>query len=300
MQKEAHDSHAATIREISYDKPWFVAAENALKNITSQRCTVLDFCCGNGEFSEILKNKFLHEVVCLDYAGHHLNRVNDLGFETISCDVENHKQCNSIAEKNAERFDIIVMLECIEHFFSPDSVLAFANKMLKPGGQIIITTPNMANLSFRIYSMFCGNLPAGMGHHTYFLDSRRLKQLLLLNAFDLDVVHFFGETGYYLDRALAYPKSFTHQILLKLFWKLGKVFGGEVLNCGELIAVAKKNLKVKPLALEPAVREIFYAGMEKDEQIKTIQRLASFNQQGAFAEHPGLCKFLKQEIAKQR
>jgi 2-polyprenyl-6-hydroxyphenyl methylase/3-demethylubiquinone-9 3-methyltransferase len=296
MQKFEHDSYVATVREISYDKSWFTAAETALQNVALQRGIVLDFCCGNGEFSEILKKKFNHEVVCLDYSPSHLDRVRNIGFETIECNVEDGKQCHIIASQNINKFDAVVMLECIEHFFSPDEVLAFVNKMLKPSGYLIITTPNITNLSYRIYSMFCGNLPVAMGHHTYFFNARRLSQLLLLNAFDIDSIHFFGKTGYYLDRALAYPKSFAKQLLLKLLWQLGKSFGREEINSCELIAVAQKNPKVKPLALDPAVRKKFYVEMERDEQMETLRRLSLFLQQGLFAEHPGLCKFLEQEI----
>ena len=296
MSKDTHDQHAATIREVNYDKLWFFAAKDALRNIISPHSTILDFCCGNGEFSEILKKEFLSEVVCLDYADSHLGRVRELGFETIACDIEDVQQRDRVAEKHANRFDAVVMLECIEHFFMPDEALAFVNKLLKPGGYLLATTPNMANLSYRLYSMFCGNLPAGMGHHVYFFDIRRLRQLLLLNAFDVESVNYFGGTGYYLDRAFAYPKSFAKQLLLKSLWKIGKIFGGKPLNCSELIVVAQKNTTAKPLGLEASVRGKTYTEMEMHERAEAISRLSISYQRGMFAEHPGLCKFLEQEL----
>jgi len=297
MSKHTHDQYAAASRELCYDKAWFIAAKDAMRDICSPRSVVLDFCCGNGEFSEIVKNEFHSEVICMDYAAFHLDRVRKLGFETIVCDVEDSQSRNHVLDCYTNRFDVVVMLECLEHFFSPDEALTFCSKLLKPEGRLIVTTPNMSSLSFRLYSLFCGNLPVGMGHHTYFFDIRRLKQVLLLNSFNVESVHFFGETGYYLDRAIAYPKSFIKQIQLKLLWKFGRLLGGEDILGGGLLAVAQKHPKAKPIGLDPAIRKNLYAEMEPHEKIETLTMLSDFYRDGMFAEHPGLCKFLENEMA---
>jgi SAM-dependent methyltransferase len=41
-------------------------------------------------------------------------------------------------------FDVVVFGEVIEHLFDPDSALDEIHRVLKPGGRLIVTTPNLA------------------------------------------------------------------------------------------------------------------------------------------------------------
>ena len=41
-----------------------------------------------------------------------------------------------------EFFDIITMIDFIEHVRAPMSVLAKASRLLRPGGRLVILTPN--------------------------------------------------------------------------------------------------------------------------------------------------------------
>lgn len=55
-------------------------------------------------------------------------------------------------------FDAIVCCEGIEHVYSPWLLLSELKRVLRPGGVIVITTPNVQNLLSRLKFLFCGYL----------------------------------------------------------------------------------------------------------------------------------------------
>jgi len=188
MSKLEHDVAVAKLREqvSTQNKAWYRSCSDLLsaKKITKLRC--LDLCCGNGEFSQILRDKHEMEVTCADYIPFHLQRAENDGFETISVNIDDDAEnVDSIAIKYAGKFDIVVNLAAIEHVFNSDNLLRFAHTVLKPGGLLLVNTPNISFLSYRIYSLFSGNRPAGERHHIRFWDYRFLRTNLFLNGFSV-------------------------------------------------------------------------------------------------------------------
>ncbi len=188
MSKLEHDAAVAELRgKIStLNKAWYQSCSDLLtaKNITKLRC--LDLCCGNGEFSQILRDKHQMEVTCADYIPFHLQHAETDGFETISVNIDDDADnVDSVAVKHVGKFDIVVNLAAIEHVYNSDNLLRFAHTVLKPGGLLLVNTPNISFLSYRIYSLFSGNRPAGEGHHIRFWDYRFLQTNLFLNGFSV-------------------------------------------------------------------------------------------------------------------
>jgi len=50
-------------------------------------------------------------------------------------------------------FDIITMIDFIEHVGAPMSILVKASRLLRPGGQLVILTPNADSLSRRLMGL---------------------------------------------------------------------------------------------------------------------------------------------------
>ncbi len=84
----------------------------------------------------------------------------DSGAEIIARNSGHDYFCGRIEDfDSSRRFDLILMLNLIEHVKNPVSVLAAAGRLLKPGGMILIKTPNYDSLDARLFrSTYWGGL----------------------------------------------------------------------------------------------------------------------------------------------
>ena len=104
---------------------------------------VLDFGAGTGLFTSYLKMEgFLVEGVefskkAIDYA---MKRYGLKFFGSL----------NELKAETAQLFDIITMIEVIEHLKNPNSILERLYSFLKPGGTIYISTPNRNGMNARL------------------------------------------------------------------------------------------------------------------------------------------------------
>ena len=189
MSKIEHDTGAAIHRtEIAncLDKPWYKSSSDLLSkcNISNVKC--FDLCCGTGDFSQILRDRHNMQVVCADYIPYHLERIEKLGFDTVHIDIDaDSGNVDEIAAQYEGQFDLVVNMAAIEHVFDSDNLLRVAHTVLKPGGLLLVNTPNIAFIGNRIYSIFAGNRPVGEGHHIRFWDYRFLRTNLFLNGFSV-------------------------------------------------------------------------------------------------------------------
>ncbi len=186
MSKFDHDADAALLRsQIStYEKPWYKSCEEVLHNkgIRGLRC--LDLCCGNGEFSDILRDRFDMEVVCADYAPLHLERARAKGYETIQINLEDDEEViGKVAATYRNSFDLVVSLATIEHVFNTPNLLCLSHEVLKSNGYLLVNTPNIAFSGYLLYSLLAGR-PFGEGHHIRFWDYRFLRTNLFLFGFN--------------------------------------------------------------------------------------------------------------------
>jgi SAM-dependent methyltransferase len=124
------------------------------------------------------------EVTCADYAPAHLAHQQALGFDTLPVDLDAAApDVDRVAQSRAGLFDLVVSLATIEHVFDSDNFLRLCHTVLKPGGLLLVNTPNIGYIGYRLYSQFSGNRPFGEGHHVRFWDFRFLQTNLFLNGF---------------------------------------------------------------------------------------------------------------------
>ncbi|MEK6972538.1 MAG: class I SAM-dependent methyltransferase [archaeon] len=88
-------------------------------------------------------------------------------------------------------FDSIVAGELIEHLKEPELFLKEANRLLKKGGTLIITTPNKGSLINIIFHNY--EQPNAPLHFSLF-NEKELRKLLEKNGFNFKKVHFLPYT----------------------------------------------------------------------------------------------------------
>lgn len=105
------------------------------------RQKILDTACGNGWLASLYRAE--HEVVAIDIADANLQRLRALGITAIKHDLEQPLPFGDGV------FDTVVCSEILEHLFRPDLLLREVMRVLKPGGRVIVTVPNLHGLRNR-------------------------------------------------------------------------------------------------------------------------------------------------------
>lgn len=168
----------------TYEKAWYKSCTEVLekKELYGLRC--LDLCCGNGEFANILREKFHMDVVCTDYIPLHLEQARKNGFKTIEINLDDDMTTiQSLAKDYLQSFDIVVNLAAIEHIFNTGNLIGFAHKVLKPNGYFLVNTPNISFAAYLLYTLMRGR-PFGEGYHIRFWEYNFLRTNLFLYGFN--------------------------------------------------------------------------------------------------------------------
>lgn len=117
----------------------FSNAADDLKEFGAKR--ILDVGCGSGRFLDNLRNKLRGtELYGYDLNEGLMSQLSERGFGTLPSDPDRFE------EKLAGQppFDAICMLQVLEHVSNPVEFLTKFIHLLKPGGLLIVTTPNAA------------------------------------------------------------------------------------------------------------------------------------------------------------
>lgn len=169
-----------------------------LKKLFKEGERVLDLASGEGAVSAFIKSLGC-EVVAFDISEKALEKAKKRGVQTVRGDVE-----EKLPFKNGE-FETVFWGDNVEHLFMPEKTLKEINRILKNGGRIIISTPNMAYWRYRIYYLINGMVPQTewFGEHPWqwehirFFNKRIISEFMKTESFEM--IDFFGVSRRRLD-----------------------------------------------------------------------------------------------------
>lgn len=185
---------------------------------------------------ENLSGKFI-DLGCKD--GYLLDKVKSLGYSVHGCDISENivkvlsKQGFNVQKVDLQKilpyendsFDVITCLQVIEHLTNPEHLLTEIYRILKPGGVLILSTPNLASIGSRLRLLF-GLFPLQLspcekwhfGNHYRLFTVPTLKIVLLRNKFSVERV--IGTEIYF--NPSSWKKGFHSTYLAKLFPSLAQ------------------------------------------------------------------------------
>ncbi len=134
---------------------------------------LLDIGCAFGHFLEIAKNGGW-DVVGLDISSYAVKKIAKKGIKAIASEL-------SKAKFSSGYFDVVTIFQTIEHDPDPVSLLGEIYRVLKPGGKLLLTTPDQKG----VLPKFLGRKWHGWNveAHLYWFDKKSLKFVLKKTGF---------------------------------------------------------------------------------------------------------------------
>jgi SAM-dependent methyltransferase len=156
---------------------------------------ILDVGCGSGMFLDFLRKKIPEgDLYGFDLNSELLRDLEARGFGTLPSDPSKFEE----AMAGKKLFDAICMLQVLEHVADPVAFLQTFMPLLRPGGLLIITTPNFDGPIKKFGSALTEVPP----HHTTRWTERSFRSLLSMNGFTIEDISFEPLPDYLWDSYL--------------------------------------------------------------------------------------------------
>lgn len=204
----------------------------ALISSTSGGGRYLEIGAGSGNIALTVLKKY-DELVLTELSNVRVNELSKLFKDHAKVKVIQHNIDNDALDYPDGYFDTVVMVAVIEHLVDPKIALKELHRVLKPGGRLIIDTPNIAKWTRRIklllgYFPSTASLDEGLlcydkktptdlyddGHLHYFT-FRSLSRLCIAGRFSK--VEWFGYGSWKSTRTPSFLGRFFPTIFSEVF-----------------------------------------------------------------------------------
>ena len=119
-----------------------------LRHMANRNPVFLDVGCGDGRYLRMLHHLGVpkDKLYGVELDERQIQRLTDEGFHGYCGRVE-----DASYELPANSFELIVLLQVLEHVENPHSMVATLSGLLCPGGVLILETPNTDSVDFRLF-----------------------------------------------------------------------------------------------------------------------------------------------------
>lgn len=159
---------------------------------------VLEIGCDSGLFSLIFKGKFQSvDYQAVEVSPERMKTAVARGIKVTAVDIDKEKL--PFADNS---FDLVLLTEVIEHLSNPLLILSEIRRVVKPAGNVIVSTPNSVGL-FARYNHLIGVAPHNpvflddinsrkgkYGAHRFELTISQCKELLEKNGYKIEQTAF--------------------------------------------------------------------------------------------------------------
>jgi ubiquinone/menaquinone biosynthesis C-methylase UbiE len=167
---------------------------------------LLDVGCGNGLFLEIAK-KFSWNVSGVDVSDPCCKICREKGFTVY---------CGELRGVNFpdSSFDVVTMFHVLEHVLNPRSLLVEAKRILKNGGGVIVSTPNVNSKISKTTGPYWGWMNPPFHLNYFYLSS--LSKMLENTGFNVDFITTRSSPGYDMTFFTELPFSMYRRLTTKV------------------------------------------------------------------------------------
>jgi 2-polyprenyl-3-methyl-5-hydroxy-6-metoxy-1,4-benzoquinol methylase len=117
------------------------------KSLGGKTLKILDIGCAKGELRNLLSSESIEYLGIEPFMSDYLTAKAN-GLDVIHCSAE---EATTLLDST---FDVIVFADVLEHLQDPIELLKDYRKLLNPGGEIVISIPNVAHWSNRLGLLF--------------------------------------------------------------------------------------------------------------------------------------------------
>lgn len=226
--------------------PFLIRAVNELlSDIGGKGKKLLDVSCKEGDILESVKSKgFICRGTNFEPNSRHRQDT------AVDYDVDLR---NGLPYED-ESFDIVLLVEVLEHISCHDDIIRELSRILKPGGILILTTPNVMRLNSRVHFLLTGY------HKTkrrFIPFETQLAEAHKYHNFPIDfpVLYYFAKQNGLNLEALGHSKVKAYsRFLLALLWLPVSIYSWYTLYVREHSgAQTKENLKLLRWLCHPRI-----------------------------------------------
>ncbi|MBD3310353.1 methyltransferase domain-containing protein [Candidatus Woesearchaeota archaeon] len=193
------------------DRKTFRKRLRLLKRFVKKRdARVLDVGCNIGTFMLEMKRQEGWKPMGIDLNKGSIEHCRKMGLDARCSTFDDVKLPDS-------SFDLIVMNDFLEHVHSPTKALQKANQLLKRGGNLFITTPDIGSLVARLSGKRWVHLKPD--EHIYFFSQKTIKKMLKKTGFS---VRWLGHLGRYRSLRVVLIKT---QSYCTWIWNVSRALG---------------------------------------------------------------------------
>ena len=166
-----------------------------VKKFIPSRAKIVDLAAGEGAFSLTLQ-RLGHDVTAVDFSGENW-KATDIPLELRDLDSE---FADSLVAEHG-KFDAVAAIEIVEHLENPFRFIRQCAGLLKPGGLMFLTTPNVEAVNSRLIFLYSGRLNAFGAYETvrpaHITPIFKWKMEMMLEEAGFEIVHeCFNRTVY--------------------------------------------------------------------------------------------------------